>query len=107
MSNPIPTPATHSADGHASARPSRLWRFLRSVVVAVLVWCCFVALGAIMGGVLSCYTGKAEEISKWNGWSYFMFSVKEFSKFGAVLSFPFVMLAFAISWFTSGANKVI
>ncbi|EDL56874.1 hypothetical protein PM8797T_08229 [Gimesia maris DSM 8797] len=26
-----------------------------------------------------------------------MFSVKEFSKFGAVLSFPFVLLAFAIS----------
>ena len=46
---------------------------------------------------MSFYTGKAEELPKWNGWPYLVFSVKEFAVMGVIVTWPLaVIIAFVI-----------
>ena len=75
--------------------------------MAFALWCCLVGLAAILGARLSYYTGRAHEIPKWNGWSYLIFSVKEFALIGAILALPFAMITFAISYLVSRPKKEI
>ena len=36
--------------------------------------------------------GKAEELPKWNGWSYLFFCAKEFAMMGAILTLPIAVI---------------
>jgi len=74
-------------------------------VFAILVWCCFIVLASALGGFLSFYTGKAEELPKWNGWSYLIFSAKEGAMFGAILTWPLAIIALVFSFFSSGSEN--
>jgi len=91
-----------STELSASVAPSR---WLRPVVVALLVWCCLIFLASALGALLSFYTGKAAELPKWNGWSYLVFSAKEFAMMGAILSSPFAVIAFVVSLLASRRSK--
>ena len=98
MGNPYQPPNASMSDPQPSVMPSRLWR---SVIVASAVWCCFIGLAAMFGGILSLFTGKADELPTWNGWSYLAFSVKEGTMFGVILTWPFALIAFVLSYIAS------
>ena len=86
---------------HQSPRlqaPTLPTRWLRSLGLAVLVWCFFIALATAFGGVMSFGTGKAEELPKWNGWFYLCFCAKEGAIFGTILTWPLALIAFVVSW---------
>ncbi len=97
LSNPYQPP-----DLPPSAAPSR---WLRSVITALLVWCCFIFLASALGAFLSFYTGKAAELPNWNGWSYLMFSAKEGAMFGAILSWPLAIIALILSLLASRRSR--
>ncbi|QDV17325.1 hypothetical protein Pan153_19600 [Gimesia panareensis] len=42
-------------------------RLCGSTLIALVVWICCIGLSALLGARLSYYTGKADEIPKWNG----------------------------------------
>lgn len=71
--------------------------FLHAILAGVVTWSSLIVLASILGAVASCYTGKASELPKWNGWQYLLFSAKEFAKFGAVLSGPVAVAAFGFA----------
>ena len=97
MSNPYQPPPVSA--------PPRSSRWLRSVVISMCVWVFFILLASAFGGLSSFYTGKAGEIPKWNGLSYFLFSAKEGAMMGAILTCPCAAIAFVVSYFASGTTK--
>lgn len=70
------------------------WR--RTILYVVLAWCACIGLAACLGGFLSLFTGASGETPKWNGWSYFFFSVKTFALMGALLMSPIAVVASVI-----------
>ena len=74
------------------------WQLWQPAIVSAAVWCCCIGLAAMFGGILSFFTGKADELPKWNGWSYLAFSLKEGAMFGVILAWPFAMIAFVVSY---------
>ncbi len=56
---------------------------------------------AILGGFLSIQTTAAGEMPKWNGWSYFFFSVKEIAMVGAMLALPLSLIILVVTYFNS------
>lgn len=70
-------------------------------MMAAAAWCCYIGLAAILGGILSFCTGYTEEIPKWNGWSYLIFSMKEGAMLGIVLTCPAALIVFFISYFST------
>ena len=67
---------------------TKLYRF---AVVTVLIWGLFITCATVFGATTSFYTGKAEELPKWNGWSYLFFSAREFAVMGVILTWPIAM----------------
>ena len=65
--------------------------------LAVFVWFFLIALASIFGGFMSFFTGKAEELPKWNGWSYLFFSAKAGAMMGAILTLPIALITFVVS----------
>jgi hypothetical protein len=73
------------------------WRgAIRASCITFLVWLCFIVAAAILGGLSSFYTGRAEELPKWNGWAYLIFSVKEGAMFGALVTWPLALVVFVV-----------
>jgi hypothetical protein len=75
---------------------------MRALITAVIVWLTLIALASLFGGVLSLYTGHVSEIPKWNGWSYFFFSVREIGLLGAILTLLIGVIVFFLNWASSG-----
>jgi len=70
---------------------------MRALLIGMAVWIGCILCGALSGGFLSSYTGKSEDLPKWNGWAYFWFCFGDFAKISAVLALPVAIIAFAIT----------
>lgn len=69
---------------------------MRSLWMTLSVWLALAACGACLGGVLSCYTGKAGDLPQWNGWDYFLFCMREWFAFGAIFTIPIAVAVFLV-----------
>lgn len=74
---------------------------MRHLIYALLVWLGLILIAGIIGGFLSLWTGRGQDLPKWNGWPYLAFSIGEGIKFGALLASPIALFVLAILWFTT------
>lgn len=72
-------------------------RVVRCLVIGVLVWLGLTVAAAGFGGLMSLGAEEVSELPKWNGWSYFTFSVKEGAMFGVVLTWPIALIVFLVA----------
>ncbi len=71
---------------------------MRALIVGIVTWLGLILAGAAFGGLMSLYTGKTAELSKWNGWSYFAFCVQEGAMFAAMLTWPITLIVLLIAY---------
>jgi hypothetical protein len=88
--NHSPVTDAESSDSQRTSFAIRAFRF------ALLVWVCCIAAAAITGGLASFWTGRTEELPKWNGWSYLVFCGKEGAILGAILTWPLALFVLVV-----------
>jgi hypothetical protein len=52
----------------------------------------------VFGASMSLFTGRAEELPKWNGFDYMLFCAREGAMLGTVAALPLAATAFMFAW---------
>jgi hypothetical protein len=70
----------------------------KPLIMAATTWFIQVGLAVLLGAIASLYTGRAEELPNWNGWSYMFFSARDFAMVGMVVALPMTLIVLCLTW---------